>query len=135
MENKIFNLNGNVYIFSNETQATRNGFRHVSYLSLNDFPVSSAKCDYLNRTWETYRYQTSMLKAVRELIYERRMTIKNDFMELTGYKKMTAKRNDTPKPRVSLMGVLRAQARRETITGTARAKERIIYSITDMIVK
>lgn len=48
---------------------------------------------------------------------------------------MTAKRNDTPKPRVSLMGVLRAQARRETITGTARAKERIIYSITDMIVK
>lgn len=94
MENKIFNLNGNVYIFSNETQATRNGFRHVSYLSLNDFPVSSAKCDYLNRTWETYRYQTSMLKAVRELIYERRMTIKNDFMELTGYKKMTAKRND-----------------------------------------
>jgi hypothetical protein len=48
---------------------------------------------------------------------------------------MRAKRNDTPKPRVSLMGVLRAQARRETITGTARAKERIIYSITDMIVK
>lgn len=68
----------NGFTFVNETEGTRNGFRHISHLfnDLSGAEIASGKVNYLNRTWESYRYQTSMSKAVGEAIADRAETLK-----------------------------------------------------------
>lgn len=39
---------------------TRNGFKHTATLLRNGRDIDSAKCNYLNRTWESFEYQTVM---------------------------------------------------------------------------
>jgi len=41
-------------------QRTRNGFRHVAILKKNGVEVDRARANYLNRTWESYEYETVM---------------------------------------------------------------------------
>jgi hypothetical protein len=48
----------------NEYKSTRSGFTHVSKLYRNNALVCVAKCHYINRTWESYNFQTSMKKVV-----------------------------------------------------------------------
>jgi hypothetical protein len=50
--------------FKNEYKSTRGGFSHTSHLYDGDRLVSIGKCNYLNRTWEVYTFQSSMKKAV-----------------------------------------------------------------------
>ena len=82
------------YTFVNETKSTRSGFSHVSQMFIDSlpWPVSTGTCHYLNRTWEYYRYQTSMKKAVRSLINERKEIIEADYRQLAGITRMTAKK-------------------------------------------
>ena len=54
--------------FLNNYGATRNGFYHKSKLYLNGELLSEARASYLNRTWESYRYQSVMKQAVRNAI-------------------------------------------------------------------
>lgn len=39
---------------------TRNGFKHVATLVINGRDVESEKANYLNRTWESFPYQSVM---------------------------------------------------------------------------
>jgi len=48
----------------NEYKSTRNGFTHVSKLYRNNALVCEARCHYLNRTWESYTFQSSMKKVI-----------------------------------------------------------------------
>ena len=43
---------------------TRNGFKHEAEILYNCCTVHSAKCCYLNRTWESYDYQSVIHKAI-----------------------------------------------------------------------
>lgn len=54
--------------FQNRFNSTRSGFSHTSILYHNGERLASAKCHYLNRTWESYEYQTSMKDAVDNAI-------------------------------------------------------------------
>ena len=45
---------------------TRNGFKHEATLFLDGRESDRAKCCYLNRTWESYEYQSVM----KELIHK-----------------------------------------------------------------
>lgn len=93
MEIRKINVNGKEYEFVNESGSTRSGFYHRSTLfAPNGRRIVSNKVNYLNRTWECYRYQTSMCGAVRMLINDRYDVLRNDFMNRNGYKKMTEKR-------------------------------------------
>lgn len=67
-EIKRINLNGREFMFVNESKSTRNGFAHLTQLFNGDCLVSYASCNYLNRTWECYTYQSVMQKAVRKLL-------------------------------------------------------------------
>ena len=46
-----------------ESQDTRHGFRHVLK---NGFGIQCKIC-YLNRTWETYQFQSLLQKAIEKL--------------------------------------------------------------------
>jgi hypothetical protein len=55
--------------FTNEYKSTRSGFSHTSTLwSDNEELVSVAVCKYMNRTWESYAFQSSMKSAVNQAI-------------------------------------------------------------------
>jgi hypothetical protein len=95
-ERKEIKTGNGTYTFVNETLSTRNGFAHETQLFIEglSWPISTARVNYLNRTWELYRYQTSMMKAVRKLIDERKGTITADIADLEGWGKITAKRRE-----------------------------------------
>jgi len=55
--------------FKNEYKSTRNGFSHTSRLYHdNGNLVVEHKCNYINRTWESYSFQSSMRQAVIKAI-------------------------------------------------------------------
>ena len=54
--------------FINNYGSTRSGFFHESKLYFDNELLSSAKLSYLNRTWESYPYQSVMKQAVRNAI-------------------------------------------------------------------
>ncbi len=54
------------YIIMNEYGDTRTGFYHKSTLFLGSNAIEQNKVHYINRTWEHYRYQTSMVGVVNK---------------------------------------------------------------------
>jgi hypothetical protein len=72
--------------FKNEYKSSRSGFSHRSLLlDDNGNVMGDAKCNYLNRTWEVYPFQTSMRQAVYNAIENEIRTQKN----LMGIKRLT----------------------------------------------
>lgn len=87
-------INGKEVMFLNHFIDTRNGFTHKTEMYINGFPVREARRNYLNRTWERYRYQSVMLDAIQTemdcLCYD----IAEDWKKKNGFKTMTAKRKE-----------------------------------------
>ncbi len=55
--------------FTNEFKSTRSGFNHTSKLwSSNGELLAVSVCKYINRTWESYAFQSSMKSAVNQAI-------------------------------------------------------------------
>lgn len=73
METKSF-FDGK-YTFQNTSGNTRNGFYHKSTLLKHGYQYAEAKVNYLNRTWESYTFQTSMIRAVEDLIESAKLSI------------------------------------------------------------
>lgn len=71
--------------FKNEYKNTRNGFCHISELYNDGKLISVAKRSYLNRTWESYTYQSVMKDAVHNAIEEEILAQKS----LRGIKRLT----------------------------------------------
>jgi len=88
------NINGNEYEFICEFKDTRSGFNHTCKLFVNDRFETSATCHYINRTWESYNYQSVMLRAVGILMEQHENFLKEIFKSENGYEKMTAKRKE-----------------------------------------
>lgn len=62
---QIFKLEGdNIAVC--ETHSTRNGFKHTATLFKNGFDYDTVKVCYLNRTWESFRYQTVLNKLLEK---------------------------------------------------------------------
>lgn len=62
---RVFELNGHSYTFINEFGSTRHGFKHHTELFEDARFVAEYTAYYLNRTWESYEYQTSMIGACK----------------------------------------------------------------------
>jgi hypothetical protein len=92
MEIKKITVGDKEYEFVNEYRNTRHGFAHDTTLFINNVEKVKHTCNYSNRTWECYRFQTVMCGAVRELIDNRRKYLENKFKEDNGYTKLTDKR-------------------------------------------
>jgi len=56
---KIFRINKNMEIIC-RAERTRSGFRHLATLLVNGIEQEKSKCCYINRTWESYEFQSVM---------------------------------------------------------------------------
>lgn len=92
MEIKKIKVGNSEFEFVNESGNTRYGFYHRSVLFCNGCKIGENRVNYLNRTWESYRYQTCMVGLIRDKIESRTNYLRKDFMCKNNYKKMTDKR-------------------------------------------
>ena len=67
-------VNGQDFTFTCYGQGTSYGFRHICTLGWNDTTVARyvkddiiAKASYYNRTWESFKYETVLRKAINNL--------------------------------------------------------------------
>lgn len=67
-------VNGQDFTFTCYGQGTSYGFRHICTLGYNDTTVARyikgdiiAKACYYNRTWESFKYETVLRKAINNL--------------------------------------------------------------------
>lgn len=60
---KIFQLD-NIYTVVCDFKGTRSGFKHTANLRKNGLIVSEIAVKYLNRTWESFEYETILKKVV-----------------------------------------------------------------------
>ena len=78
------------HIFYNKTQSTRTGFAHVSSVFTSEgVPLTTARANYTNRTWERFTYQTSMLNAVHDMKNAIVTILTNDFKQIYDIKRVT----------------------------------------------
>ena len=62
---KTFRINKKIEIVC-EAKKTRNGFKHIATLMINNCDYENVKICYLNRTWEKYEYQSVLEKLVNQ---------------------------------------------------------------------
>ena len=77
--------------FNNTAKSTRNGFYHKTKLYIDSEFILECKCNYLNRTWESYSYQSVMKQALHEAIESEILREKN----LKGIKRLTKQLRET----------------------------------------
>lgn len=94
MEIKNFNIDGKEIIFVNDSHNTRYGFKHTSHLFIDGIEKGDNTSNYINRTWECYRYQSCMLGLVNKLIEKRIDKLKDIFKNENEYKILNAKRRE-----------------------------------------
>lgn len=78
---------------TNNTTCNKYGFNHISKIYDNNYKLlGSSKIHYINRTWESYQYRTSMraaVTAVMELVANKYIY---QYKQDHNYKNMTKKR-------------------------------------------
>lgn len=92
MNIKNVTINNYNFAFVGEYKSSRYGFTHACTLFINEQNRSAASVHYLNRTWETYRFQTVYRLAIHKLISDLVSRLEREYKELHGYKRMTAQR-------------------------------------------
>ena len=99
MENIRITTNSHEFFFVCDTRNTTNGFAHDCSLfiyNIIDNKVMTdyikAHCYYLNRTWESWQYQSVCIKAIDLEISDFYERTKTTFKSVHNYKKMTQKR-------------------------------------------
>lgn len=92
MEIKKFEVNKRQFTFVCETYENSNAWGHEVNLFEDDTKfISKARIRYYNRTWECYRYQTTMKKAVSYEIEYIKQQIENAYKNDNNVKRMTEK--------------------------------------------
>lgn len=103
---KVFKVNKNIEMIASYKNA-RDGFNHFATLMYNGNDVETVKSHYINRTWESYEFESVLLKLaekskilsisekteVKQYIkdYENtnRQAVNNTFKSLSMFMKMT----------------------------------------------
>ena len=88
--------------FINSYGKTRNGFYHKTELYIDSEFILECKCNYLNRTWESYPYQSIMKDALYEAIESEILREKN----LKGIKRLTKQLRETIEKESTLIQAL-----------------------------
>lgn len=94
MEIKRYEVNGNKYEFVCEYFETYRNWGHKVCLLKNGRELQKAKCIYINRTWENYRFQTCMLKALSQEIEEQIEELKARYKRENNINRMSKKHNE-----------------------------------------
>lgn len=93
MEKKVIHTKDHEYTFINTAYSTHNGFAHHTVLFEDDSPYEIAQntIHYLNRTWESYTYQTVMTGCVNYLLDVREKYLINTFKAQNNISRLTKK--------------------------------------------
>lgn len=95
METFTRTINGNEYFFICRYHRTRVAFAHSATVYKNHSYIRSERVNYLNRTWESFTYQTVIKNAVWMMMQEVINNLKAAFKTANGYKILTASRRET----------------------------------------
>ena len=87
-------VNGKKYEFMNYTKYNRNGFNHNSTFYVNGMYLGESNIHYVNRTWESFKYQTSMLGVINSMIDNLYITSKNNFKQQHNIKRLRGKNKE-----------------------------------------
>lgn len=87
-------VNGNEYEFINDSRSTRNGFAHDTTLFIDGVKHGRASCHYINRTWESYRFQTVMQRCISNIIEVNEEDYIAVYKADNGIKRLTAEKRD-----------------------------------------
>ena len=79
------------FTFVCRTWSNSRAWGHEVNLYQNNSWIGSARITYLNRTWESYEYQSCMRKVVRELMDSIEVEAKGTFKEVNGLSRLTKK--------------------------------------------
>jgi hypothetical protein len=82
-------INGNIYMFHNEMPYCRDGFTHKSTLLRNGEIIGEARVHYTNRSWENYRYQTSMRMAIENVMASELDALIDHYKRESGIKRIS----------------------------------------------
>ena len=77
--------------FINTAKSTRSGFYHKTELYIDSKFILECKCNYINRTWEAYPYQSVMKQSLSNAIESEILREKN----LKGIKRLTKQLRET----------------------------------------
>lgn len=94
MESIVKQVGNNTYVFWVEYVDCRDGFSHTCELYKNGYRINSNRVHYLNRTWESYRFQSVMLGCVRnemEYVLNSGLT---QFKEQNGIKRLVKEKRE-----------------------------------------
>ena len=58
---KTFKINDNLQVIA-EYKKTRSGFKHEATLLKNDVEIEKTKINYYNRTWESYTFESVLMR-------------------------------------------------------------------------
>ncbi|MGL5689737.1 MAG: hypothetical protein ACRDD8_02860 [Bacteroidales bacterium] len=89
-----FTVNNREFEFLCYSKSTRNGFKHECDLFIDGRRFTSAKINYLNRTWENYEYQSVMKIAIDQVIASAEEHAKFQVKNELGVLRMTKKANE-----------------------------------------
>jgi len=90
MKTKI--IDGNTFEFANESKGNRGGFYHRTKLYMNNNFLVEKKCQYINRTWESYAFQSVMKSAVWILIDSRGKNLIDNYKKDNNLKRLSAEK-------------------------------------------
>lgn len=75
--------------FKNSYRSTRSGFAHDTQMFIDGQLEINATCHYLNRTWESYPYQSVMKQAIHLRIEIERSKIVKEYKRTNNRKRIT----------------------------------------------
>ena len=67
--------------FKNSARSTRGGFSHDTKMFINERLEQEASMHYINRTWESYAFQSVMRQAVYLRIEQERAKLVREYKE------------------------------------------------------
>lgn len=86
-------INGVKFTLVCEAWSTPNSWGHkVTLYQNNTEQIGSARVRYYNRTWEKYRYQSTIQSVIWDVIQAIKKRAKAAFLKLHNYKVLTKKR-------------------------------------------
>jgi hypothetical protein len=87
-------LNGNNYVFANESFSNSRNWGHKSQLRKNGCLIGENKSIYINRTWESYQYQSCMKSIVCNLIKKNGNDYINSYKADNNIKRLSSVKRD-----------------------------------------
>lgn len=89
MNTREFKIGKDKFTLINQSFSNSRNWGHISTLLVNGTEVKTAKLFYLNRTWESYQYQSSMKEAIHLFIEDKRSEFIDSFKESQGIKRLS----------------------------------------------